>query len=440
MLKEICNRFGALMLCIIIVCSLLPTTVFSADESMEFPVDGLGVTYTSGDTIVWQADGNNITGSVTALKGCSTTAVSTTLTFKNQRSNEAQLRFDYEVTLEGGTLEINGESKTENGSFSANVSAAGTVSVSIQSSSDENNKTTVVLKNVQLIDLSATPDVTFLPVANGGSYTVDGVEITAEITKSKKSTEAYTLVATPASGYSFFGWYSVTGSKYLSSDATASLNFDTDQTIKPVFIDASLAIFETGGVRFYDLNEANTYAEANGHDKIVVVSDGTLPAGEYTISAKVTLVIPFDSTNAYYTTAPAYTTTASAPTAYRTLTVAPGASIAVDGAISVGAKHYTSSQAKNGNPTGAYGYIKMQEGSCITVKDGGVLYAWGYISGSGHITAESGASVYEYFQIADWRGGSATSGMNGKKEKVFPFSQYYVQNIEAPLTLNYGAT
>ncbi len=47
--------------------------------------------------------------------------------------------------------------------------------------------------------------------------------------------------------------------------------------------------------------------------------------------------------------------------------------------------------------------------------------------------------MYEYFQVTDWRGGSATSNMAGNKEKVFPFTQYYVQNIEAALTLNAGA-
>ena len=44
--------------------------------------------------------------------------------------------------------------------------------------------------------------------------------------------------------------------------------------------------------------------------------------------------------------------------------------------------------------------------------------------------------MYEFYQIADFRGGSASSGMG---HGVFPFSQYFVQNIEVPLTLNAGA-
>ena len=78
----------------------------------------------------------------------------------------------------------------------------------------------------------------------------------------------------------------------------------------------------------------------------------------------------------------------------------------------------------------------MADNSSITVKNGGNLYAWGFISGSGSVLAESGATVYEFYQIADFRGGSASSNMGNS---VFPFSQYFVQNIEVPLTLNAGA-
>ena len=85
---------------------------------------------------------------------------------------------------------------------------------------------------------------------------------------------------------------------------------------------------------------------------------------------------------------------------------------------------------------GDYGYIKMADNSSITVKNGGNLYAWGFISGSGSVLAESGATVYEFYQIADFRGGTASSNMH---HGVFPFSQYFVQNIEVPLTLNAGA-
>lgn len=445
MIKRVFRRFLSLALVLLMTLTLLPVMEIDASAATSGKLTGLsnsdiGASYTatdSGSNASWSASGNTITGNVISASGCNDTAYETTLTLINNKSATATLSFDYTIAQNSGTIQVAGNAVTANGSYSGELAPGGSIKVYLKSGSTS-AATSISITNLSLIsDVSAT--TTFLPGENG-SYTVDGVEITAKTSKTQQSDVAYTLVATPASGYQFFGWYSVTGNNYLSSDATATLNFDNEQTIKPVFIDASLAIFETGGVRFYDLNEANNYAAAKGQDKIVLLSDGTLPSGAYTISSGITLVIPFDSINAYYTTSPSYTTTASTPKAYRTLTMASGASIDVQGSISVGAKHYTSSGTNNGNPTGAYGYIVMQDGSSITVKDGGALYAWGYISGSGHITAESGSSVYEYFQIADWRGGSAASSMKNAYQKVFPFSQYYVQNIEAPLTLMSGAT
>ena len=113
------------------------------------------------------------------------------------------------------------------------------------------------------------------------------------------------------------------------------------------------------------------------------------------------------------------------------LTLANGA------AISVGGQYYAASGGQQGRIVGPYGYIKMESGSAITVKSGANLYAWGFISGNGSVTVESGGSVYEWYQILDFRGGSASSEMGNK---VFPFSQYAVQNVEVPLTLYAGAS
>ncbi|MBQ7379270.1 MAG: hypothetical protein IJW70_06270 [Clostridia bacterium] len=78
----------------------------------------------------------------------------------------------------------------------------------------------------------------------------------------------------------------------------------------------------------------------------------------------------------------------------------------------------------------------MQSGSTITVNNGAGLYVYGFITGSGAITAKNGAEVYECFQLTDYRGGSQSTDM---KNKVFAVSQYYVQNIEAPITFEAGA-
>ena len=156
------------------------------------------------------------------------------------------------------------------------------------------------------------------------------------------------------------------------------------------------------------------------------------------IPSNVTLLIPFDEGGTLYKDTPGYVDTYnSSRSAFRTMTMAPGSSITVNGAISVGGKH-TYQMGKQG-PSGPYGQIDMAEGSSITLNNGANLYAWGYITGDGAITAASGSKVYEYFQLRDWRGGTATKSMNDNKEKVFPISQYYVQNIESALTIQSGA-
>ena len=216
----------------------------------------------------------------------------------------------------------------------------------------------------------------------------------------------------------------------------------------------SAPTFDVDGKSFTDLNEANAYAVENSVDTITLTEDGTLPAGTYTISKGVTLLIPFDDAHTLYTTTP--TVNAASPsgqTAYSTLTMADGATLTVNGALSVSAQLAAggSNSANNGGTTGAYGYIVMNAGSHISIENGAALYAWGYISGNGSVEAKSGATVYEPFQIMDFRGGSATLNWYGgilaamsKKPSygylAFAFSQYYIQNIEVPLTIQYGAT
>ena len=138
------------------------------------------------------------------------------------------------------------------------------------------------------------------------------------------------------------------------------------------------------------------------------------------------------STNAYVT-----------PTAYKTLTLADGVSINVDGAISVSAKHAYAEGSKihGAAPSGACGFIKMNDNSEVIIKDGGALYAWGFVIGDGEVIAKSGGTIYEYFQIADFRGGTATDAIVGESGayKVFPLSQYYVQNVEVKEVIEHNA-
>ena len=148
-------------------------------------------------------------------------------------------------------------------------------------------------------------------------------------------------------------------------------------------------------------------------------------------------MIPFDEAKTCYTSTPAPTSSQAGAKVFRTLTMSEGASLTVNGAISVGGQYLAAAGGGQGRIVGPYGSIKMESGSTIDVKSGGALYAWGFVSGSGAVTVQSGGSVYEWYQILDFRGGSASSAMGNK---VFPFNQYAVQNVEVPLTLYAGAS
>ena len=437
MVKRIGRRFVSLLLTFVTILTMLPAMTLPALAATSGNVTGLtdeniGLSFNGDDEASWSANGTSITGAVTSTAGtCSDTSHNSTLTIKNKKSTTATLSFDYSIEQNSGTITVAGTSVTTKGSFSGELAAGGTIKVYIKSGSTTATK--ITMTNVALVsDVTAT--ATFVPAENG-TYTVDGKLITEEYSNTQSSMTAYTVVATPADGYQFLGWYNLTTGKCIATAASTALNIESDCTITAKFASEAAALFETGGQPFDDLNEAVVYARANNQNKITLASDGKI-TGNYTIPSGVTLLIPFDEAGTLYTNAPAAIRTPPASKPFRTLTMSEGTSITVNGAISLGGRYFAAAGGQQGRPVGDYGYIKMADNSSITVKNGGNLYAWGFISGSGSVLAESGATVYEFYQIADFRGGSASSGMGNK---VFPFSQYFVQNIEVPLTLNAGA-
>ena len=420
------------------VLALLPVITLPAFAATSGTVTGLadeniGLSFEGDADDAWSANGTSIIGAATSTGGtCGDTSHKSTLTITNKKSTTATLSFDYSIEQKIGTIRVDGTEVSSGASFTKELATNESVKVYIHSGSTS-AATKITLTNVVLVsDVNAT--ATFVPAENG-TYTVDGKLITEEYSNTQSSMTAYQVVATPAEGYQFLGWYNLTTGKCIATTATAPLNIESNCTITAKFASKAVALFETGGQRFADLNEAVAYAQANKQSKITLATDGSI-SGTYTIPTGITLLIPFDAAGTLYTNAPAAIRTAPASKAFRTLTMSEGTSITVNGAISLGGRYYAAGGGEQGRTVGDYGYIKMADNSSITVKNGGNLYAWGFISGSGSVLAESGATVYEFYQIADFRGGSASSNMGNK---VFPFSQYFVQNIEVPLTLNAGA-
>ena len=441
MIKRITKRFLSLLLATVMVLALVPVITVPAHAETSGSVTGLadeniGLSFTGNADDAWSANGTSIIGAATSTGGtCSDTSHESTLTITNKKSTTATLSFDYSIEQNSGTIQVDGTAVTAGGKFSKELAPNASIKVYIKSGSTS-AATKITLTNVVLVsDVNAT--ATFVPAENG-TYTVDGKLITEEYSNTQSSMTAYQVVATPAEGYQFLGWYNLTTGKCIATAASTALNVESNCTITAKFASKSVALFETGGQRFADLNEAVDYAQQKNQTKITLATDGSI-SGTYTIPTGITLLIPFDAAGTLYTDAPAAIRTAPASKPFRTLTMSEGTSITVNGAISLGGRYFAAAGSQQGRPVGDYGYIKMADNSSITVKNGGNLYAWGFISGSGSVLAESGATVYEFYQIADFRGGSASNTIVNSGKKVFPFSQYFVQNIEVPLTLNSGA-
>ena len=379
MVKRIGRRFVSLLLTFVTVLTMLPAMTLPALAAERGPVTGLSDTdivlsYDGSKTDTWAALCTTITGTAQSEKNTcdKATSNSSTLTITNNKNTPATLSFDYTIVQNNGTIEVNGRSYTKPGTFSNEIGAHKEVTVYIESG-NTSAETKITMTNVKLV-ASATANVTFQPAENG-SYTVDGEAITADRTKTQSSMTAYRVAATPNAGYQFMGWCDTTSGKCISVAPKTELSFDSGCTVTAKFASKELALFEANGQIFDNLGKAVAEAEKKQSAIITLVSSGKI-TGKYMIPSNVTLLIPFDEGGTLYKDTPGYVDTYnSSRSAFRTMTMAPGSSITVNGAISVGGKH-TYQMGKQG-PSGPYGQIDMAEGSSITLNNGANLYAWG---------------------------------------------------------------
>ena len=442
MKKRIGRRLVSLLLTVVTILTMLPAMTLPALAAQSGTVVGLaneniGLSFTGDAEDAWSANTDRIVGRVTSYRGGTWLRYESTLIIKNNKNTPATLSFDYAIEQNEGTIIVDGVSVTAGGTVSKELRPGDSIEVYIKSAKNEDG-TTITITNINLVS-AATATVTFQPAENG-SYTVDGTPVITEpYIHSKSSTTPYKVVAKPAEGYVFRDWYNVTTGKTISKEISCALNVEEDCTITARFLSQDSALFEVGSKTFFDLGAAVTYAINSSASKITLIQSGSLLDGEYTIPKGITLLIPFDEAGTLYTDTPDYVNKYEPQSVFKKMTIPSGSSITVNGAISVGGKHFAGSSGSCCRTSGPYGQIDMAAGSSITLNSGANLYAWGYITGDGEITATSGSIVYEYFQLTDWRGGTATNKMNQNKQKVFPFSQYYVQNIEAALTIQAGA-
>ena len=326
-------------------------------------------------------------------------------------------------------------------------------------------------------------DITFYHVLEGGSYTaayqLDGTtgQNKTITTDSKDKVELdnvdigpITLSATPATGYRFLRWCIVysDGTEAYNNKATTEITFAKSGTLYCEFISDTYAQFILHGSStnaYHKLSDAIVAAQNSATKTIVVNKSGTLYNEEnetavisgvyepstntYTIPAGITLLIPGNETHTVSVGSITENDIVHGKSdnndvytfkEYSKLTVNDGQDFVVYGNMSVYATIH-GNMAAMGLPY-SYGHLELGNDSHIEAENGSVVSVLGYITGdytTSSVTIKSGAKVYELMQIADWRGNEGTQYMTNLPNKIFPFSQYYVQSVETKLVLQTGS-
>ncbi len=161
--------------------------------------------------------------------------------------------------------------------------------------------------------------------------------------------------------------------------------------------------------------------------------------------ANMDLVLTIDD---YGQTGPS--TGGTEPKCYRKLIVEDNTTITVQPGGKINMYTYLISTTPHETKPLRYGWIELGDNAQIILeeKKAGVdsiaqLYAHGFITGptNSRVVAKNGSEVYELMQYSEHRGGQGIAHLYLQREKykTFPIHQYYVQNVEVPLELQYGS-
>lgn len=357
----------------------------------------------------------------------------------------SSISFDYKLELDNGSCSIDNTSISNNGSFSKiDIKPNEKISVHIASGRFMRNTTTITISNIEIQE-TVPVNITLLEPENGSysfvnsKYNIANVEY--EQTINTTGADKFKLTASPNENYDFLAWYF--NDKAVSYSLTYETTCNIDTIIYPKFVSNETALFKNNGVLFDNLNDAVQNASLDTvSDKVVALNkSGNLePSGSYNIPYGITLYIPNDSTvTIYKDNDVVQQTSTSSVTEYMKLTLKENTSITAE----YGSTIYVAaicSGTQTGKVNGGYGHIALEtETSTINLKSGSTLNCYGYITGQGTVNAYSESTVYEFFQMTSWRGGTATKDMINNDYKVFVITQYYVQNIESRLKVYSGA-
>ena len=418
----------------------------------NLPISGISASY---DNDKWEVSGSSIIGTATASSSTSCgsttyTAKTTTLTFTNTSGATGDFSFDYTLALNSGSVKIDGASKTANGSFTKSGWAAnGTMTIAL-TSPKSSTAAKITLSSLSFEAAESTVTTNF-KAAEHGYYTVTNQtgDFSAEIhpgdatvTQTQSSKNLYTFTVYPDTGYEFVTW------KVNNVSATVTNPYEqtnNNATMYPFFKLKGSASFSVGSNVYYDLNEANSAASSASSKVIVLNETGTVSAGNYTIASGVTLLLPRTATETTvpFTTTPTTVTETTAVSMFRKLTLLSGVTITVRGSICIPSSVCRSNGSnRTASPTGPSSILHLNDGATIDFESNANFYCWGFTTGLGWVHMKSGSKVYELFQLPCWKGGTVMSNINSqtKTNRVFPLNAYFIQNCEAHLRVDYGAT
>lgn len=315
-------------------------------------------------------------------------------------------------------------------------------------------------------------NVTFSPVPfksgstseRRGTYTVNGIDYSASglPIENHLTTEPLKVTAEAKEGYIFAGWRwkaaEGDGGGKLTPDGSGNIYLAENCTVEPVFISDQPAVFHVDGEPYFYWEDAMKAAVQSSGRTVVLAKNYTLPTDitgesnnlpssggtyvkpnqdgtiQYLIPKGVTFLIPYDAAES---AKEGYNKGGSGQgSPYLTLTAPKGTDIQVaQGAtLILNAQNGSYSTRFMGCIVGDYGCMQLDG----TMDVQGTLKARGIIKGSGAISAQTGSTVYQLLQIVDFRGGNAT--VDAKKANVFPFNQFYFQNIQVATTYSYGSS
>ncbi len=463
--KSFLSRFLMIALAILAVIATITFVVveqgFSASSGQlqGINVDNITAKYeTNWDKNPWSSSSKTISGSISSTEGtCSDTHYSTTLVITYEGdfsgSTNPKITFDYNYTKNSGSLSIGGKAVPDSTSVSdfEYEFTPNNKTLEITMKSGSKNPTTLSITSIACI-LNKDITINFKSLMNSEyntTYLVNDTVVEDDLIVTCKDYNIFKLEANQIDGYKFIGWSA--NEILISSEMIYSTRFANDSIVFPIYTTLDKPVFQNNGKIYYDLNEANENAVKENVGEIRLISTGTLQADTtYNISNGVILNIPNSSQYYMNLSVPSTDIFKDVNAAdkknrvFRELILPENTIINVEsgGIIYIGGEVKTKggSGGLSAYVNGDYGCINLITANSKIVLNGKAeLFCYGYIKGAGTVEAHSESVVYELFQIGNFRGGSASFKMYNNSQRVFPFNQYFVQNIESNLKLFKGA-